>query len=59
VPEPWETYQDDNDEIFYVNSQTNQKMYDHPLDEQYRQKFLRLKAEKEGKSYVPPTVTSP
>ena len=33
VPEPWETYQDDNDEIFYVNSQTGQKMYDHPLDE--------------------------
>ena len=34
-------------------------MYDHPLDEQYRQKFLRLKAEKEGKNYVPPTVSSP
>ena len=59
VPEPWETYQDDNDEIFYVNSQTNQKMYDHPLDEQYRQKFLRLKAEKEGKSYVAPTASPP
>lgn len=48
VPTPWETYYDDNDEIFYVNPVTGQKMYDHPLDEEYRQKFLRLKAEKEG-----------
>ena len=48
VPAPWETYYDDNDEIFYVNPVTGQKMYDHPLDEEYRQKFLRLKAEKEG-----------
>jgi len=36
VPPPWETYYDDNDEIFYVNPQTGQKMYDHPLDEEYR-----------------------
>jgi hypothetical protein len=28
-------------------------MYDHPLDAEYRQKFLRLKAEKEGMNYVP------
>jgi hypothetical protein len=34
-------------------------MYDHPLDEQYRQKYLRLKAEKEGRKYVAPTVGSP
>jgi len=25
-------------------------MFDHPLDEQYRQKFLRLKAEKEART---------
>lgn len=47
VPEPWKTYFNENDEIFYVNSVTNEKMYDHPLDEEYRQKFLRLKAEKD------------
>ena len=36
VPEPWKTYFNENDEIFYVNSETNERMYDHPLDEQYR-----------------------
>jgi len=29
-------------------------MTDHPLDEFYKQKFLRLKAEKEGRPYMPP-----
>ena len=48
VPEPWMTYFNSKDEIFYVNSITNERMYDHPLDEEYRQKFLRLKAEKEA-----------
>ena len=48
VPPPWETYYDEKDEIFYVNPVTGQTMYDHPLDEEYRQKFIRLKAEKEG-----------
>jgi len=48
VPEPWRTYFKD-DEIFYVNSVTGEKIYDHPLDEKYRQEYLRLKAEKEGK----------
>lgn len=48
VPPPWETYYDDNDEIFYVNPVTGDKNYDHPLDEKYRQMFLRKKAEKEG-----------
>lgn len=51
VPEPWKTFFNENDEIFYVNSETGEKMYDHPLDEEYRQKFLRLKAQKEGKQY--------
>jgi hypothetical protein len=36
VPEPWMTYFNSKDEIFYVNSQTNERMYDHPLDEEYR-----------------------
>ena len=36
VPHPWETYYDEKDEIFYVNPQTGQTMYDHPLDEEYR-----------------------
>lgn len=53
VPEQWEAYQDENDEMFYVNSVTKQRMTDHPLDEFYKQKFLRLKAEKEGRPYIP------
>ena len=49
VPEPWKTFFNENDEIFYVNPVTNEKMYDHPLDEEYRQKFLRLKAQRDVK----------
>lgn len=54
VPEPWQTYFNENDEIYYVNSVTEEKMFDHPLDEEYKQKFLRLKAEKEERSYIAP-----
>jgi len=28
-------------------------MYDHPLDDKYRQMFLKLKAEKDGRPYDP------
>ena len=59
VHEPWQTYFNENDEIFYVNSVTQQKMYDHPLDEEYRQKFLKLKAQKEGQPYIPPNQNNP
>ena len=41
VPEPWQTYFNENDEIFYVNTATGEKMYDHPLDDKYRQLFLQ------------------
>lgn len=34
-------------------------MYDHPLDEEYRQKFLKLKAQKEGQPYIPPNQNNP
>lgn len=46
VPEPWKTYHD-NDEIIYINAITKERMHDHPLDEEYRQKFLKLKAERD------------
>lgn len=52
VPEPWKTYFNENDEIFYVNSVTGEKMFDHPLDDMYRQKFLKLKAQKEGRPFI-------
>ena len=48
VPFPWETQYDANDEIFYVNPETGERMYDHPLDEEYRQKFQREKALRDG-----------
>ena len=54
VPEPWVTELNENQEIMYYNTITGEQMTDHPLDEQYRQKFLRLKAEKEGRPYIPP-----
>jgi hypothetical protein len=32
--------------MYFYNSVTLEKTYEHPLDKVYREKFLRLKAEK-------------
>ena len=45
VPKPWQPYLNENNDIFYVNTETNAKMIDHPLDKVYREKFKALKTE--------------
>jgi hypothetical protein len=48
VPPPWQAYSNENDEIYYCNTVTNQIIYDHPLDGHYRQKFQEAKNQKLG-----------
>lgn len=48
MPAPWQVYQNDNDEIYYCNTQTGQIIYDHPLDDHYRKKFQEAKNKKLG-----------
>ena len=46
VPEPWKAYSNENDEIYYENSDTKEIIYDHPLDQKYKRKFREAKFEK-------------
>ena len=46
VPEPWKAFSNEKDEIYYTNTVTGQVIFDHPLDEVYRKKFLEAKMSK-------------
>lgn len=48
IPEPWEAYQDEEGEIYFVNTENADRTYDHPLDGHFKEMFLKAKAEKEG-----------
>jgi hypothetical protein len=52
VPKPWQTIYDANEEMYYINEETGEKMYDHPLDEHYRQLFQETKQQNEGVSAI-------
>ena len=43
VPLPWQALKDSNDNIIYLNTQTNKKTHQHPCDELYRQLFQKEK----------------
>ena len=43
VPQPWHALKDSNDNIIYLNKETNEKTHQHPCDELYRQLFEREK----------------
>ena len=46
VPEPWKAYSNEQEEIYYTNTITNQVIFDHPLDEVYKKKFHEAKMKK-------------
>ena len=46
VPEPWKAFSNEQEEIYYTNTITNQVIFDHPLDEVYRKKFQEAKMKK-------------
>ena len=48
VPEPWKAFSNEQEEIYYTNTITNQVIFDHPLDEVYRKKFQDAKMRKTG-----------
>ena len=45
VPKPWQPHLNEFNEIFYINTETNAKMIDHPLDKVYKDKYKKLKNE--------------
>lgn len=37
LPEQWKPHQTKNNEVYYVNIDTGEKMWEHPCDEYYQQ----------------------
>lgn len=46
MPEPWKVYSNENGEIYYCNTNTNQIINDHPLDDHYRKLVTEAKQKK-------------
>lgn len=46
LPSPWKACQTKDGQIYYVNFETEQSRWDHPLDDYYREFYLREKAKK-------------
>ena len=53
VPEPWKAFSNEQEEIYYTNTITNEVIFDHPLDEVYRKKFQEAKMKKMGMDRQP------
>ena len=47
ISESWESFQDEEGEIYFVNTESAGRTYDHPLDVHFKEMFLKAKAEKE------------
>jgi len=44
LPEKWKPYKNSKGDIYYINMETNQSVYEHPCDEHYRKLFQETKA---------------
>ncbi|EAY07080.1 WW domain containing protein [Trichomonas vaginalis G3] len=57
LPAGWKIYQrkDGTGDPFYFNSRTGESLWDHPLDEQFKQLFIKEKAKKEALKSSPQT----
>lgn len=54
VPEGWTVHLDSEGHEFFFNAATNQSTYEHPMDEHYRQYYLKKREEKlAGKTRAP------
>lgn len=39
LPEPWKPYKNHSGEIFYINLETKEQIYEHPCDSYYKKLF--------------------
>ena len=44
LPNMWKPYKNSKGDIYYINMQTNQAVYEHPCDEYYRKLYIESKA---------------
>lgn len=49
LPEQWKPHQTRNNEVYYVNVDTGEKMWEHPCDEYYQQLVQKERAKKINK----------
>ncbi|KAH8608781.1 WW domain [Trypanosoma vivax] len=48
LPQYWRPCRTNDDEIYYFNFKTGESTWSHPMDDYYREKFRKVKAEKEN-----------
>jgi hypothetical protein len=44
LPEPWKPYKNSKGEIFFINLETHEQVYEHPCDNHYKLVFAQTKA---------------
>ena len=48
MPAPWQAFSNEEDEIYYCNTVSGEIIYDHPLDDHFRKKYMDAKNAKLG-----------
>ena len=53
LPEPWKPYKNSKGEIFFINLETHEQVYEHPCDNHYKMVFAQTKARELNKMESP------
>ncbi|RNF17436.1 putative glutamic acid-rich protein precursor [Trypanosoma conorhini] len=59
LPADWRPCRTNEDEIYYFNFRTGESTWNHPMDEFFRQKFLKAKEQKRTAASAPPGAPKP
>ncbi|EKF38349.1 hypothetical protein MOQ_001441, partial [Trypanosoma cruzi marinkellei] len=57
LPKNWRPCRTNEDDIYYFNFRTGESTWNHPMDDFFRQKFLKMKEEKKTSTVVTPVAT--
>ncbi|RNC40969.1 putative glutamic acid-rich protein precursor, partial [Trypanosoma cruzi] len=57
LPKNWRPCRTNEDDIYYFNFRTGESTWNHPMDDFFRQKFLKMKEEKKSSTVTTPVVT--
>ncbi|ESS65253.1 hypothetical protein TCDM_06389 [Trypanosoma cruzi Dm28c] len=56
LPKNWRPCRTNEDDIYYFNFRTGESTWNHPMDDFFRQKFLKMKEEKKSSTAATPVV---
>ena len=52
LPEPWKAFRNQQQELIYVNIDTQEAMVEHPMDQVYMQKVQQIKQMSKGQQQI-------